>query len=288
MTPMPQTAIAWPCRSRRIDVEQHRLRQRHQRRAAHALQQAEEHHLRRGSSATPHSAEATVKPATEIEEHALDAEAAGEPAGQRRHDRRGDDVGGQHPGDLVLRRRQAALHVRQRDIGDRRVERLHDRRQHDRDRDERRGSRPGARRRRCRTRRSLRGARAARAEQGLRSPRAMGWRWPVSTSTVTLSPARSGSSGSGLSSSRRTGRRCTTLTQLPVAFCGGSTREGRAGARAEAGDARLERRAGIGVDRRPSRCLARPHMRELGLLEVGLDPGRSVGTSENTGVAALR
>ncbi len=81
----------------------------------------------------PQSIEATVKPATEQQEHALAAEAVGQPAGERRHDRRGDDVGGQHPGDLVLRcAESAALHVRQGDVGDRGVERLHDRRQHHR------------------------------------------------------------------------------------------------------------------------------------------------------------
>src|SRR5690606_37830789 len=49
-----------------------------------------------------------------------------------------------------------------------------------------------------------------------------GVRYPVSTLTVALVPEYSGSAGLISSSSRRTGTRCTTLTQLPVAFSGGS------------------------------------------------------------------
>jgi hypothetical protein len=69
------------------------------------------------------------------QEHHLAADAVGQEAGQRGHDRGGDDVGGQHPGDLLGRGRDAALDVRQGDVGDRRVQRVHDRRQHDGDRD---------------------------------------------------------------------------------------------------------------------------------------------------------
>jgi hypothetical protein len=43
-----------------------------------------------------------------------------------------DDVRRHHPGDLILRAGETALHMRQRDIGDRRVDALHERRQHDR------------------------------------------------------------------------------------------------------------------------------------------------------------
>ena len=45
ITPMPQIAIALAALVQRVGVEHHRLRQRHQRRAEHALQQAEQHHL---------------------------------------------------------------------------------------------------------------------------------------------------------------------------------------------------------------------------------------------------
>ena len=47
--------------------------------------------------------------------------------------------------------------------------------------------------------------------------------WPVSTSTSTLIPARSGGSFLSVVSRRtRIGTRCTTLTQLPLVFCAGS------------------------------------------------------------------
>src|SRR3546814_6388235 len=46
----------------------------------------------------------------------LASESAGEPAGERRHDRGGDDVRGQYPGDLIGRGRHTAAHVRQRDV----------------------------------------------------------------------------------------------------------------------------------------------------------------------------
>jgi hypothetical protein len=69
------------------------------------------------------------------QEHVFDPEAAGEPAGQRHHDGAAHDIGGQRPGNLVERSRQAALDVRQGDIEDRVIEALHDVRQHDRERD---------------------------------------------------------------------------------------------------------------------------------------------------------
>ena len=73
----------------------------------------------------PHSIEASGEAGDRDEKNALEPETAGEKAGRRRHDRGGDDIGGQHPGDLVLGRRDAALDIGQRDIGDGRVERLH-------------------------------------------------------------------------------------------------------------------------------------------------------------------
>jgi hypothetical protein len=60
------------------------------------------------------------------EEQTLASEPAGEKAGRRRHDRGGDDIGRQHPVDLILAGRDAALDIWQRDVGDRGVERLHD------------------------------------------------------------------------------------------------------------------------------------------------------------------
>ena len=85
--------------------------------------------------AAPHSAEASGEADDRGQKHVFDAEPAGEPAGQRHHDRGADDIGGQRPGDLVERGRQAPLDVRQGDIEDRVVDALHDVRQHDRERD---------------------------------------------------------------------------------------------------------------------------------------------------------
>ena len=116
---------------RRVDRQQHRLRQRHQRGAANPLPDTIDHELRQAGRAAGQSG-AQREADDRDEKDVFDAELPGEPPGQRHHDRRRDHVGGQHPGDLVLRHRQAALHVRQRDIGDRVVDTLHDRRQHDR------------------------------------------------------------------------------------------------------------------------------------------------------------
>ena len=44
---------------------------------------------------------------------------------------------------------------------------------------------------------------------------------PVSMSTVTLMPERSDSPPELRSMRMRTGMRCTTFTQLPLAFCAG-------------------------------------------------------------------
>ena len=110
----------------RVDVHHRRLRQRHQRGAEHALQQAEHHHLvQRLRGAAQHGGDGEADQAGD--EQVFAAEAGRHPADRRGHDRRGGDVAGQDPGDLVIGRRQAALHVGQRDIGDRLVERLHQR-----------------------------------------------------------------------------------------------------------------------------------------------------------------
>src|SRR5439155_12105716 len=126
------------------------------------------------------------------------------------------------PGDRVARRRQAALHVRQSDVGDRRIERLHDRRQHDRYGDSAAMRRAGA----SSDRRACAGLGGAHFSAGARPNRdsiaaPSDRRWLVSTSTVALIPERSGGSSSRWEITARTGTRWTSLTQLPVAFCGG-------------------------------------------------------------------
>ena len=113
----------------RIDVEHRRLRQRRECGAEHALQQAEaDQLLQRLCRAAHHRCDGEAGDADD--EQPLAAEADGHPADRGGHDGGGDHVGGEHPGDLVVRRRHAALHVGQRDIGDGGVQRLHEHRQH--------------------------------------------------------------------------------------------------------------------------------------------------------------
>ena len=61
---------------RRVDVEQDALRERHQRGAEQALQQAEQRRSAAATARAPHSTEATTKPAIGDQEHALAAEPA--------------------------------------------------------------------------------------------------------------------------------------------------------------------------------------------------------------------
>src|SRR5262249_54427864 len=130
------------------------------------------------------------------------------------------DVGGQPPVDLVEGGRQAALHVRQRHVGDGGVERLHDGRAH------------GADRHQHATRfRNLSDGRHS-AYRGVfapaycatlvrpRSEASERWR-PLSMETLALMPARRRLTSSPASMALRTGTRCTTFTQFPLAFCGG-------------------------------------------------------------------
>ena len=178
---------------RRVDLQQHRLRQRHQRRPACALDQPVDHQLgeaRRQTAQGRGHGEADNRD----QKHVLDAKAAGEPAGQRRHDRRGDDVRGHHPGDLVLGHRKAALHVRQRHIGDRGVDPLHEGRHHDRHGD------PAPVRHRGRGGVAHRAASCGALPPSPANSPSMrsshGRRYWVSTSTVALNPEASGCFGS--------------------------------------------------------------------------------------------
>ena len=212
-----------------VHVEQEALRKRHERRAEQALHQTERDDLaqRLRDAAKDGRDDETGDGG---QEHALAAEAIGEEAGRRRHDRRGDDIGGQHPVDLVGARRDAALDIGQRDIGDGRVQRLHDHRKDHAGGDERRGWRL-ARGRGAFSHAPHRRGRASWLTKSGR-PRAR----PVSTSTVTLMPTRSGGASLGTSIWTRMGMRWTTLTQLPVVFWAGKQREARAGRRADAVD----------------------------------------------------
>src|SRR5262249_39779057 len=116
----------------------------------------------------------------------------------------------------VLARRDRALHVGQGDIGDRRIERLHQGGEDDANGDRR----PiGALRRRGHFRYPAALAVPISAARKCGRPRT----WPVSTAISTLIPARSGGRRLSLVSTRTlTGMRCTTFTQFPLVFCAGS------------------------------------------------------------------
>ena len=94
--------------------------------------------------ASPHSSDANVKPAAQAMNSFLRPKrSAIQPIGAVMI-ADGDDVGRQHPVDLVERGREAALHVGQRHVGDRGVERLHDGGGHGADRHQR-APQPGGR-----------------------------------------------------------------------------------------------------------------------------------------------
>jgi hypothetical protein len=205
-------------------------------------------------------------------------------ARRRRHDRGRDDIGGQHPVDLVGARRNAALDIGQRDIGDRRVQRLHDDGQDDAGGD---GAAIGDRRAPVAdalavTRHDF--CRTSGRELGLKSgrPRA----WPVSTSTTTLMPTRK----------RRLARRVVdadahrnALHDLdPVA--GGVLRRQQREARAEAGlmlaTLPVPDGARIGVDA-DRRRLARLHIGQFGFLRARRDP-QMVGRDQAEGLLRSR
>src|SRR5207244_2291735 len=131
-------------------------------------------------------------------------EQARQPAGQRDHDDLGDQVGGLHPGDLVLRRRQPAADLLQRGGDDLDVEQRHKaaKAHHDKRQEALEPSRGSGHRRHFPSRAAAR----------------------VSTRTVIDRPGLSAPRrASASSSAMRTATRCTILVKLPVAFSGGMT-----------------------------------------------------------------
>ena len=100
-------------------------------------------------------------------------------------------------------------------------------------------------------------------------------RRPVSMSTVTLMPARSRRISCPASKAMRTGTRCTTFTQLPMAFCGGRI----ANCAPVPGLTELTVpwkavvRERVDVDRD---LLSDPQIGDVGFLRIGVDPGRGV------------
>ena len=114
-------------------LEQHRLRQRLQRAAGEALDDAE-HHQRRQAPGEAAEEGRDGEAAHRHQQQPLAAEEVGEPAGHRQDDGVRHQVRGERPGGFVDGRRQAAGDVRQRDVDDGGVEDLHEGREHDRDR----------------------------------------------------------------------------------------------------------------------------------------------------------
>ncbi len=84
-----------------------------------------------------HAIDVMVKLATDTRNTCLRPNLPDSHPGERHADRGRDDVRREHPRNLILRRGQAAFHVRQRDVGDGAVEHLHDDREHHGRRDER-------------------------------------------------------------------------------------------------------------------------------------------------------
>ncbi len=145
----------------------------------------------------------------------LQAKTPGKPLGNRQGNGARREVRRENPSGLVVSHRQGALNQPQHRIGQRQVGGLHvSGEQHRQSK-------------RVRTAR-IRGCLCVGVHQKLPAVSSdlsgchHGVRCPVSTSTVALVPENSGRAGSASSSSRRTGTRWTTLTQLPVAFSGGS------------------------------------------------------------------
>ena len=111
----------------------HDHRDDHRRRdgAAHALHEASGDQQRSASSASPHTAEASVNSVDAGEEDALAADQVAEPAGEQQEAAERDQVGVDDPGQLGLGDVQVALDDGQRDVDDGAVERVHEHRHAD-------------------------------------------------------------------------------------------------------------------------------------------------------------
>ncbi len=112
-----------------IDVEQDRLRHGNDNRAAKTLKNPEHYHfIETGGDAAEQRRRSEA--GNGDQEQPLLPQPVGQPAGQRRGDGRSHDIGGQDPGDLGLCGVERGRHMRQRHIGDRGVQHLHDGGQH--------------------------------------------------------------------------------------------------------------------------------------------------------------
>ncbi len=264
---------------RRIGVEHHRLAERHQRGAEHALQQAEGDHLL-DALRDPAQHRGDGEAGGADDEQLLAADARRQPAERRGHDRRGDDIGGQHPVDLILGGRQRPLHVGQGDIGDRRVERLHDGRHHDADRQH------GARQRRHVIGGLLVHGAAVLAADGETNQDSIQTKGeissspservrPVSIETFALMPARRPLGVLVGVEAEAQRHALHHLDPIAARVLRRQDRELRAGAGRDRADPALELAPGEGVDRH-ARRLAGVNVSEVRLLRIGVDPQAAV------------
>ncbi len=106
------------------------MRKRDQERAAQALHNAREDFLRQRIGRTA-SDRCNQKNSDCPHEEALAAKAQAQPPRGGDRERGGDDIGGDDPRNLVLGRRERALHVRQCHRGDSPVHRIQEARQPD-------------------------------------------------------------------------------------------------------------------------------------------------------------
>ena len=107
----------------RVDVEQRCLGERHDERAPNTLKRTKDDHFgKRGRGRAQDRGDGEQDDGNQ--QQALAAHFVREPAADRQRDGGGNDIARQHPVDRVLGRAEARLHVRQRDIGDGRVEHL--------------------------------------------------------------------------------------------------------------------------------------------------------------------
>ncbi len=107
----------------RIIIEDQRLRERDQESPERTLERARGdlcfERLRRPAQQREHG-----KTSNGRQEQPLATEHGAEPPGRWQHDRTDHDIRRHRPGDLVLRRRERTLHVRQRHSSDRPVDRI--------------------------------------------------------------------------------------------------------------------------------------------------------------------
>ena len=221
-------------------------------------------------------------------------EPGGEIAGERHHHGGGDDIGGEHPGDLVGGGAEGAEHMRDRHVDDGDVEHFEHRGQHHGDDERDRRTIGMVRRRRGRLDRGRWWFGSSLPLRALCAPRL------APSSFLRLAPARwcrwsrwrwrprgAACRASGaLVILMRTGKRWVTLTQLPVAFSGGSTEKVAPEPALMLSTTPSSLSPGY-MSRLHAGLLALPDAGEIGLLEIGVDPPAAVLDDGEGGCAGL-